>query len=108
MKKIFSRKKLDSIPDLIEDIEENLEKFEQFFAEKKEEMFKELDHLFSKEFEDIHIFIKGSPGDLKCKFTRELMGILEPYAFKFSYFDILENEDIRNWNRLYSGWKTYP
>lgn len=36
------------------------------------------------------------------------MGILEPYQFKFSYLDILENEDIRNWNRLYSGWKTYP
>lgn len=22
--------------------------------------------------------------------------------------NILENEDIRNWNRLYSCWKTYP
>ncbi len=43
-----------------------------------------------------------------CKFTVEFMNLLKPYLNKFSYTDILENEDIRNWNRLYSGWKTYP
>ena len=36
------------------------------------------------------------------------MNIIAPFKFEYSYFDILENDDIRNWNRLYSGWKTYP
>ena len=71
-------------------------------------MFKILDDLFNNSFDQIHLFIKGSPGNLKCKFTRELMDVLSPFKFEYSYFDILENEDVRNWNRLYSGWKTYP
>jgi glutaredoxin-related protein len=46
---------------------------------KKEVLFKELDRLFKEEFTGIHLFIKGSPDDMQCKFTREFMKVLEPY-----------------------------
>ena len=53
-------------------------------------------------------FIKGTPSEPKCKFTRRLLGHFNQIEVTFKHFNILENEKIRAWVKVYSNWKTYP
>lgn len=54
------------------------------------------------------MFIKGSPEQPKCKFTRKLLELLAPQSYKFRTFDILKDERIRQWLKFYSNWPTFP
>jgi Grx4 family monothiol glutaredoxin len=54
------------------------------------------------------IFIKGSPHEPFCKFSRSFIDLLKETNIKFKSFDIFKDEALRCWLRLYSGWKTYP
>ena len=54
-------------------------------------------------------FIKGIPSEPKCKFTRRLLGHFKDLEIEnFKHFNILENQKIRSWLKVYSNWKTYP
>ena len=48
------------------------------------------------------MFIKGTPEQPKCKFTRKLLETLQPYGYRFRTFDILKDERIRQWLKFYS------
>ena len=52
------------------------------------------------------LFIKGSPEEPKCKFTRRLMQIMK--GKEFGHFDILEDDGVREWMKRYSNWPTFP
>ena len=54
------------------------------------------------------MFIKGSPEQPKCKFTRKLLEMLGPKGYRFRTFDILKDERIRQWLKFYSSWPTFP
>ncbi len=56
----------------------------------------------------VMIFIKGTPTQPKCKFTRQLLEILNSLHVRYSYFDILSNEYIRHHLKEYAEWSTFP
>lgn len=55
------------------------------------------------------MFIKGSLGEPKCKFTRRLVENLKPLNYRnIKTLNILENERIRQWLKFYTKWPTFP
>lgn len=56
----------------------------------------------------VMIFMKGQPQKPQCKFSRALMEILNKTSIKFSSFNILEDEEVRQGLKAYSNWPTYP
>jgi len=55
------------------------------------------------------VFIKGTPSEPKCKFSRAMLRFLmENNITKFGYFDILGDQNVREALKVYSNWKTYP
>lgn len=41
------------------------------------------------------LFMKGSPGAPRCGFSKKIVGILQDRDIQFTYFNILEDEDVR-------------
>jgi Grx4 family monothiol glutaredoxin len=55
------------------------------------------------------VFIKGTPQEPKCKFSKALLRFLmDNNITKFGYFNILEDAVTREALKVYSNWKTYP
>jgi glutaredoxin-related protein len=54
------------------------------------------------------VFIKGTPENPKCGFTRSLLQILKNNEIEYTFYDIIEDEQMRYWTRDYSGWPTFP
>mmetsp|Transcript_59598 Transcript_59598/g.141812 ORF Transcript_59598/g.141812 Transcript_59598/m.141812 type:complete len:342 (+) Transcript_59598:63-1088(+) len=59
-------------------------------------------------FSPVMIFMKGSKSEPFCKFSKQLMGIMEKYPVEFSTFDILQDDEVRQGLKDYSNWQTYP
>lgn len=43
----------------------------------------------------VMLFMKGSPSEPKCGFSRQLVGILREHQVRFGFFDILRDESVR-------------
>lgn len=59
----------------------------------------------------VTLFIKGSPENPKCGFTRTLIEILKDEGVTedgIKYFDILNDENVRSGLKMLNGWPTYP
>nr|ACO15624.1 Glutaredoxin-3 [Caligus clemensi] len=57
----------------------------------------------------VMLFMKGNPENPKCKFSRATIEIMNTYTnTKYSTFDILMDESIRQGLKEYSKWPTYP
>eukprot|EP00834_Sanchytrium_tribonematis_P002726 NODE_90_length_21577_cov_0.697691.p10 type:complete len:299 gc:universal NODE_90_length_21577_cov_0.697691:12940-13836(+) len=56
----------------------------------------------------VMLFIKGTPSQPKCKFTRELLEIFKELNITFSHFDILSNEYVRLHLKQFGEWPTFP
>ena len=41
------------------------------------------------------LFMKGSPGEPRCGFSRKIVALLREKNIEFSHFDILTDEDVR-------------
>lgn len=55
------------------------------------------------------LFIKGTPQSPRCGFTRQLLEIVSQQGIEdFDYFDILQDEEVRQGLKTYSEWPTYP
>jgi Grx4 family monothiol glutaredoxin len=54
------------------------------------------------------VFIKGSPEQPKCKFTRKLVGLLDSAQTLYSHYDILQDDITREWLKRHSNWPTFP
>lgn len=59
-------------------------------------------------FSPVMLFMKGSKVEPFCKFSKEMVGILNEYDAEYSTFDILQDEEVRQGLKDYSNWKTYP
>ncbi|KAK7009708.1 glutaredoxin-3 [Biomphalaria glabrata] len=56
----------------------------------------------------VMLFMKGSPALPKCGFSRQITQILNEQGIKYSTFDILEDDDVRQGLKSFSNWPTYP
>uniref|UniRef100_A0A5B7B1B8 Putative monothiol glutaredoxin-S17 isoform X1 n=1 Tax=Davidia involucrata TaxID=16924 RepID=A0A5B7B1B8_DAVIN len=56
----------------------------------------------------IMFFMKGSPEEPKCGFSRKVVEILKEEKVKFGSFDILTNNEIREGLKKFSNWPTFP
>ncbi|KAJ1978586.1 glutaredoxin [Dimargaris cristalligena] len=56
----------------------------------------------------VMIFIKGTPTQPRCGFSKTLVGLLNDNHVKYGYFDILGDEEVRQGLKQYSSWPTYP
>ena len=92
---------------LSQTIELQNEFYTKWFEEEKQKAFREIEDLVTAH-PKFFIFIKGSPEQPKCKFTRRLLEMFAPFGYRFGHFDILKDERIRQWLKFYSNWPTYP
>jgi Grx4 family monothiol glutaredoxin len=56
----------------------------------------------------IMLFLKGTPNQPKCGFSRQAIEMLTSSNVTFGYFNILEDNDVRQGLKVYSDWPTYP
>lgn len=73
---------------------------------KKEELFKRLGDLVRAA--PVMLFMKGTPSEPKCGFSRQLVAILRENAVKYGFFNILADDEVRQGLKEYADWPTYP
>ncbi|CAF1011141.1 unnamed protein product [Adineta ricciae] len=56
----------------------------------------------------IILFMKGTPNDPQCGFSRQACHILDEHHVKYTYFDVLSDQTIREELKKFSNWNTYP
>ena len=56
----------------------------------------------------IMLFLKGTPNAPKCGFSRQASEMLTESDLTFGYFNILEDDSVRQGLKTYSDWPTYP
>ena len=56
----------------------------------------------------IMLFLKGTPSAPRCGFSRQAIELLTSANVSFGYFNILENDEVRQGLKSYSDWPTYP
>jgi len=105
-KEVLHRIEEDSPATLSTKVEEYHNSFKAAFETEKTRMFAKIDEIL-KSF-PLVIFIKGSPEAPKCGFSEQLLDQLRELRLKFQHFDILSDENVRNWLRYYASWITYP
>eukprot|EP00013_Stygamoeba_regulata_P023163 CAMPEP_0177651298 /NCGR_PEP_ID=MMETSP0447-20121125/12464_1 /TAXON_ID=0 /ORGANISM="Stygamoeba regulata, Strain BSH-02190019" /LENGTH=215 /DNA_ID=CAMNT_0019154351 /DNA_START=54 /DNA_END=697 /DNA_ORIENTATION=- len=54
------------------------------------------------------LFMKGSPEEPRCGFSRKIVDLLKGDGISFSHFDILSDNAVREGLKKYSNWPTYP
>ncbi|PVU86349.1 hypothetical protein BB560_005297 [Smittium megazygosporum] len=75
-------------------------------VESKEQIIERIEKLLASQ--PVFAFIKGTPNNPRCGFSRRLVNILKSADISFGYFDILTDEGIRQELKEYSNWPTYP
>lgn len=73
---------------------------------KKEELFKRLGDLVKAA--PVMLFMKGTPSEPKCGFSRQLVAILRENAVKYGFFNILADDEVRQGLKEFAEWPTYP
>ncbi|KXX75432.1 Monothiol glutaredoxin-4 [Madurella mycetomatis] len=73
---------------------------------KKEELFRRLGDLVKAA--PVMLFMKGTPSEPKCGFSRQLVGILRENAVKYGFFNILADDEVRQGLKEFADWPTYP
>jgi Grx4 family monothiol glutaredoxin len=87
-------------------VEEAAEFYKTQFEKEKQIVFDKITKILNSY--PVVVFIKGTPHDPFCKFSRSFIEILKGTGIRYKSFDIFRDESLRNYLRLYSGWKTYP
>lgn len=78
--------------------------------EEEEETEEELNNRLTKltQAAPIMLFMKGSPSEPKCGFSRQMVGILREHQVRFGFFDILKDSSVREGLKKFSDWPTFP
>ncbi len=56
----------------------------------------------------VMLFMKGTPAQPQCGFSRTLVGMLRERGVRYGFFNILADDDVRQGLKAYSDWPTYP
>ncbi|KAK3945247.1 thioredoxin-like protein [Diplogelasinospora grovesii] len=75
-------------------------------VKQKEELFKRLGNLVKAA--PVMLFMKGTPSEPKCGFSRQMVGILRENAVKYGFFNILADDEVRQGLKEFADWPTYP
>lgn len=54
------------------------------------------------------LFMKGTPEEAKCKFSRKMVALLQEHNISFASFDILTDESVRSGLKVLFDWPTFP
>jgi len=54
------------------------------------------------------LFMKGTPEEPRCGFSRQTVELLKNSNCPFSHFDILSDNEVREGLKKFSNWPTYP
>lgn len=54
------------------------------------------------------LFMKGSPTNPQCRFSRTIVSLLDSYKTDYQTFDILQDNAVREGLKKFSNWPTYP
>ncbi|KAG6852643.1 hypothetical protein C0991_010240 [Blastosporella zonata] len=54
------------------------------------------------------LFMKGTPEAPRCGFSRKISALLQDNNIEFSYFDILNDEAVRQGLKKLNDWPTFP
>lgn len=57
---------------------------------------------------EVMLFMKGSPTNPRCGFSRQAVELLSDAGINFGSFDILSDEEVRQGLKKHSNWPTYP
>lgn len=57
---------------------------------------------------DILLYMKGTPDFPQCGFSGQAVAALKQIGKPFAYFNIFEDEEIRQGLKEYSNWPTFP
>lgn len=57
---------------------------------------------------DIVLFMKGTPLEPRCGFSRQMVTLLDDIGVEYKYFDILSDEEVRQALKQFANWPTYP
>lgn len=74
--------------------------------DQKTELNKKLEKLI--QLAPVMLFMKGSPDQPRCGFSRQIVEILKGNGIQFASFDILTDEEVRAGLKVYSDWPSYP
>ncbi|KAF3061112.1 Monothiol glutaredoxin-3 [Daldinia childiae] len=72
----------------------------------EEELNKRLTGLVSAA--PVMLFMKGTPSEPKCGFSRQLVNLLRERSVKYGFFNILADDDVRQGLKKFADWPTYP
>jgi len=56
----------------------------------------------------ILLFMKGTPDQPRCGFSRKVVNVLKEMGVEFGSFDILSDEEVREGMKVFSNWPTFP
>lgn len=56
----------------------------------------------------ILLFMKGTPDQPRCGFSRKVLDVLKELGVEFGSFDILSDEEVREGMKVFSNWPTFP
>lgn len=54
------------------------------------------------------LFITGTPSRPRCGFTGKLIELFNDLGVKYTYYDIMANDEVCERLKTYSSWPTYP
>ena len=79
-------------------------------AKSQEEEKKDLNARLEKliKSDKVVLFMKGSPSEPRCGFSKKAVAMLQSIEAKFGHFDILTDQSVRQGLKEYSNWPTYP
>lgn len=86
----------------------------QSVSSKSEEMNSDLSDELRKRLQQlvdsypVFLFMKGSPEQPKCGFSRKVVNILKNEGVEFGSFDILLDNEVREGMKKFSNWPTFP
>mmetsp|Transcript_20372 Transcript_20372/g.52908 ORF Transcript_20372/g.52908 Transcript_20372/m.52908 type:complete len:319 (+) Transcript_20372:31-987(+) len=56
----------------------------------------------------VMLFMKGTPEEPECGFSRKIVATLKEKGIEYSYFNILADSAVRARLKVFSDWPTYP
>ena len=71
-----------------------------------QETYNKIDQMISSN--DVVLFMKGSPDFPQCGFSAQVVEILNHLGVKFSSFNVLEDDQLRDGIKKFSNWPTIP
>ncbi|CAA21098.1 CIA machinery monothiol glutaredoxin Grx4 [Schizosaccharomyces pombe] len=57
---------------------------------------------------NVMLFLKGTPSEPACGFSRKLVGLLREQNVQYGFFNILADDSVRQGLKVFSDWPTFP